>query len=152
MRGTYTIMVLCRKPICVRFGSLGRVRLRRGRYLYTGSALGRGAVSLEGRLRRHQNPSKKLRWHVDYLTSHPKCVFAGAVYVASDRRLECAVNRRIIRELKATPIIPKIGASDCRCEGHLLRPGVQISAADLFTRLRSVYAKFGLPSEYLLDG
>jgi Uri superfamily endonuclease len=148
MRGTYTIVVTCRSPAYARFGSLGRVRLENGYYLYTGSARGRGPVSLEGRLRRHQKHSKKLRWHVDYLTSRAACEFAAAVYVISTRRLECRINRRIIRELNATPVLSKIGASDCRCKGHLLRLSDRLSETDLVRRLRAVYAEFGLPYSY----
>ena len=91
MKGTYTIVVRCKDERYSTFGKLGRARLRKGRYLYTGSALGHGAVSLEGRLERHMSRQKRLRWHVDYLTSCPGCNVTGAVYVACDGRLECKV-------------------------------------------------------------
>ena len=61
MKGTYTIVVRCNDAGYSTFGKLGRARLRKGHYLYTGSALGRGAVSLEGRLERHMRRQKRLR-------------------------------------------------------------------------------------------
>ena len=130
------------------FGKLGRARLRKGYYLYTGSALGRGAVSLERRIERHMKRQKRLRWHVDYLTSRPECNVTGAVYVVSDVRLECKVNSLLSNELKVSPVLLKIGASDCKCNGHLLGPA-RLNQCDLMRRLESVYAQFGEPRSYL---
>jgi Uri superfamily endonuclease len=148
MRGTYTILVKCSYRGYATFGSLGRVRLQRGWYLYTGSALGHGALSLEARLGRHERRSKTLKWHVDYLTSRRGCSVTGVVYLVSDRRLECRVNRSISKELNAAPVLHRIGASDCKCDGHLLWPSVRLNDVDLMKQVESVYAKFGLPRSY----
>lgn len=129
----------------VRFGKLGYAKIEVGYYLYTGSALGRGAVSLEGRLTRHESSSKKMRWHVDYLTSRPGCGFKGAVYLISNRRLECRINRSIRDNLKVESSLPHIGASDCRCNGHLLRVTSRLGKAKLLDRLECVYSRFGIP-------
>mgnify|MGYP000149625452 CR=1 FL=1 len=120
MKGTYTILLSCKKSIRVKFGKLGSVKIRRGYYLYTGSALGRGAVSLEGRLKRHARRSKKARWHVDYLTSNSACEIAAAVCLSSRRRLECSISRTLGEKFDAKPVLRHIGATDCRCDGHLL--------------------------------
>jgi len=143
MRGTYTIVLACKGTIRVRFGKLGEARLAKGYYLYTGSALGRGAVSLEGRLARHRRRSKKIRWHVDYLTTRRKCTPTAAVYVISRRRLECIINRLICDKLQAEPILPRLGASDCTCNGHLVRAGTKVSQPDLLNQLKRVYSRFG---------
>jgi len=148
LKGTYTVIVRCKGPYCSMFGKLGRARLRKGYYLYTGSALGRGAVSLERRIERHMKRQKRLRWHVDYLTSRPECNVTGAVYVVSDVRLECKVNSLLSNELKVSPVLLKIGASDCKCNGHLLGPA-RLNQCDLMRRLESVYAQFGEPRSYL---
>jgi sugar fermentation stimulation protein A len=145
MRGTYTIIVECGFEGYLAFGRLGEARLRKGRYLYTGSALGRGATSLERRLERHGRRSKKRKWHIDYLTSKPDCGVAGVVYLVSRKRLECKVNRAISKELKLSPLLPKIGASDCNCEGHLLGPEFHLSKAALMRRLVSIYRRVGSP-------
>jgi sugar fermentation stimulation protein A len=145
MKGTYTIIVECGFDGCVVFCMLGRARLRRGYYLYTGSALGFGATSLERRLERHEKRSKRRKWHIDYLTSKPGCRVRGAVYLVSRRRLECKINRSISRELKLLPVLPKIGASDCNCEGHLLGPVVHLSKVALLRRLVGIYRRVGSP-------
>jgi len=141
MRGTYTIIVTSRSNGHRVFGCLGRVRLRRGNYLYTGSAMGTGSTSLERRLQRHIARSKTVRWHIDYLTSWPSRKVTGAVYVVSSKRLECKANRLIARELKLHPVLPRIGASDCECDGHLLGPELRLSKAALLKRLTKVYSR-----------
>ena len=144
MKGTYTIVLKCRRTMRVRFGKLGFAKIEVGYYLYTGSALGRGSVSLEGRLTRHERSSKKVRWHVDYLTSRPGCDFRGAVCLISTSRLECKINRSIQADLNVESTLPHIGASDCRCSGHLLRVKSRSSVADLLNRLGCIYSMFAV--------
>jgi Uri superfamily endonuclease len=145
MKGTYTIIVECRIEGHLTFGRLGRATMRKGYYLYTGSALGRGASSLERRLERHERCSKRRKWHIDYLTSNPRCRVAGAVYLVSRRRLECKLNRSLSKELNLLPILPRIGASDCSCKGHLLGPEFHLSKIALLRRLVNIYRRVGPP-------
>ncbi|MGA3109016.1 MAG: GIY-YIG nuclease family protein [Candidatus Bathyarchaeia archaeon] len=151
MKGTYTIVVRCNDAGYSTFGKLGRARLRKGHYLYTGSALGRGAVSLEGRLERHLRRKKRLRWHVDYLASRPDCDVTGALYVVSGSRLECKVNSAISKALDISPVLSKIGASDCKCNGHLLGPVRGLNERYLMRRLKLVYAQFGVPQSCIVN-
>lgn len=145
MRGTYTLILSIRKPATVRFGMLGTARLEAGYYLYTGSALGRGAVSLEWRLSRHASSRKKKRWHVDYLTSCPSCRLVGAVYLSSKTKFECRVNSAVRENLSLQPLIPHLGATDCKCDGHLLRVNSHRGEGDLKARIERVYSEFGYP-------
>ena len=145
VKGTYTIILANRRRSGVRFGKLGYAKLTSGYYLYTGSALGRGSVSLENRLARHFRSAKTIRWHIDYLTTHPTCKVIGALYLKSNRHLECAINKTICENLQAQPVLPNIGASDCGCKGHLLRPTSCETEADLLEALRRVYSRFGMP-------
>ena len=144
MKGTYTIIIECQSSsICV-FGSLGRARLRRGHYLYTGSALGSGPASLEGRLQRHRKHSKVRWWHIDYLTTKRSCKVVNEIYHLSNRRLECSISECISHKLKILPVLPKIGSSDCNCAGHLLGPEVRLSRADLLRRVVDAYVRAGV--------
>ncbi len=143
MRGTYTLILACGRPMRVRFGRLGSARLKVGYYLYTGSALGRGAVSLEGRLMRHKRSCKRKKWHVDYLTSRQKFRFKGAVCLISNKRLECGINAAIRAKFHVHSILPHLGASDCSCDGHLLRVVSHLGEAKLLQKLERVYAGFG---------
>ena len=143
-KGTYTIVIACIKPIKITFGSLGSAKTTRGFYTYTGSALGKGAVSLEGRIHRHLSRRKKNRWHADYIASRRFCTVRAAVYVQSSARIECAVNKALAIELKARPLIPHIGASDCKCDGHLL----QIPSTNetiLLERIQTTYSEYAIP-------
>ena len=145
MQGTYTIIVDCGFEGYLAFGRLGRAKILRGRYLYTGSALGRGATSLERRLERHGKRWKRRKWHIDYLTSKRGCLVSGAVYVESKRKLECKVNQAISKGFNLSAVLPKIGASDCQCEGHLLGPEVELSTVVMRRRLVNIYRRFGSP-------
>jgi len=141
MKGTYTIVVECRSKSSCRFGKLGRARLGEGQYVYTGSALGRGNASLERRLERHARPSKRRWWHIDYLTSRPGCYVTGAVYLISGKRLECKISRAITESLNLSPVLPRIGASDCNCDGHLIGPELHLSSLQLLSQLRKIYRR-----------
>ena len=143
MKGTYTLLLLCTKPFSVRIGSLGYASIGKGYYIYTGSALGQGSVSLEGRLRRHLQVSKKARWHVDYLTSDSRCRVKAAVCLRSRKRLECTINKAVVRELSADPVLARAGSSDCKCDGHLTKVGSSIRAGKILTSVMSVYKRFG---------
>jgi len=144
MRGTYTIVLACERPMLVRFGKLGRVKVKIGYYLYTGSALGLGAVSLEGRLTRHSRSFKKKRWHVDYLTARRGCKLEGAVYLISDKEFECKINRAIRKSMNTQAILQHLGASDCKCEAHLVRVNETLSKIKLLNRLKQTYSRFGV--------
>jgi Uri superfamily endonuclease len=144
MRGTYTIILACERPMRVRFGKLGRVKVETGRYLYTGSALGLGAVSLEGRLSRHNCSFKKKRWHIDYFTTRQGCKVEGAVYLISNKRLECKINRAIGKSMETQAFLQHLGASDCRCEAHLVKVTETLSKIKLLNRLKQTYSRFGV--------
>ncbi len=148
MRGTYTIVLACERPMRVRFGKLGRVKVKIGHYLYTGSALGLGAISLEGRLTRHNRSFKKKRWHIDYLTARRGCKLKGAVYLISNKRFECKINRAIRKNMNTQSILEHLGASDCKCEAHLVRVTETLSNIKLLNWLKQTYSRFGVARLY----
>jgi sugar fermentation stimulation protein A len=82
-----------------------------GVYFYVGSA----QRNLEARIARHARKDKPLRWHIDYLSS--QATMLGAIMLPGSRSREC----ELARELRTlfTSAIPRFGASDCRCLGHL---------------------------------
>jgi len=146
LKGTYTILLICSEPFRLKLGSLGCVKVKKGYFVYTGSALGPGSVSLEGRINRHRRRSKNVRWHIDYLTTRREIHTRGSVSIRSRARLECLINTDIIKKLRGCPLIERAGASDCKCRGHLLRVREQSSGvADLIDQLSKIYAAFGVP-------
>ncbi len=143
MKGTYTLLLICMKPFRTKIGSLGYATIGKGHYLYTGSALGTGSVSLEGRLNRHLRGPKNVRWHVDYLTSNPRYRVKAIVCLKSSKRLECTINQKIVRNLNAKPILIGAGSSDCKCDGHLTRVETSIGAGEILSKVTRAYQGFG---------
>ena len=103
-------------------GRLGAVSFTAGHYAYAGSALN----GLEGRIRRHLRVEKRRHWHIDYLLEQASVT---AVVTARTREKVCRIARtgkslecEVARSLgERYEVVPRFGASDCRCPGHLFR-------------------------------
>ena len=143
LKGTYTLLLACKRPFKLRIGKLGLANVEKGNYLYTGSALGTGAVSLEQRVTRHRRRNKRVKWHVDYLTVHREIAIVNVICTETDRRLECQISQQILSDLNGKPIIQRAGASDCKCSGHLL--SVRLRESTIMTRLKQIYVMYGEP-------
>ncbi|MCP5230945.1 MAG: GIY-YIG nuclease family protein [Zoogloeaceae bacterium] len=111
---TYQLHLRINRPLKVVVGRLGEVDLPAGDYLYTGSA----KKHMDARIARHLRRDKPLRWHIDYLTSHPDVEVVG---VKRSVIPECALNQAVAGEV----VVPGFGSSDCRhhCGAHLKRIG-----------------------------
>ena len=119
------------RAICV--GSLGEYSYGKGMYAYIGS----GARLLADRLRRHWAGGRSLRWHVDWLRavarpvgidivpSSPLDPAGCGLPTPQDAEhfqpilSECELADSLSKVPGATRFIPRFGASDCRCAGHL---------------------------------
>ena len=114
--GVYALLLLLRGPATVRVR--GRVwRVEPGCYVYVGSA--RGPGGLRARIARHAASEKRVRWHVDQLTSGA-AELACVVYAEATAR-ECVLVPHLERLGFGHPV-PGFGSSDCRnCRSHLLR-------------------------------
>ena len=145
MRGTYTLLPACKRPFKLRIGKLGQTKVEKGHYLYTGSALGTGAVSLEQRIARHRRRNKRMKWHIDYLTAYREITVISVICLEDNKRLECQINQEILSRLNGKPIIRRVGASDCKCSGHLLSVKLPDSMV-IMTRLKQIYSMHGDPS------
>jgi Uri superfamily endonuclease len=122
-RGTYLLLAQLDEPVELAIGQLGTFAFPAGWYAYAGSALGPGG--LPARLARHARLDKRLHWHIDYLLH--KAVLEASWQIASPARIECAWASAISQLPGARIAVPRFGASDCRCRGHLVyladRPG-----------------------------
>ena len=107
---SYQLRIWVQNPVVVRVGKLGTFGFPAGEYVYTGS----GKRNLDQRLSRHLLPSKRLRWHIDYLLSDPEVRVIGH---ALSEMLECDMNQATEGDV----IVPRFGATDCRngCGSHL---------------------------------
>ena len=107
-RGSYLLLTHLERAVEIRVGRLGDISFKPGYYVY----VGKHSVNLEKRIERHFSEKKKVRWHIDYLTSavRPLCAY----YFPDDVECSLAVELASI----FTPI-RGFGASDCKCQSHL---------------------------------
>jgi Uri superfamily endonuclease len=112
--GTYVLVIRLDEPARITVGALGELAFAAGHYLYVGSALG----GLGARLRRHLRAEKRMHWHVDYLLAWSRVI--AVAYRRGTERLECAWVERLAALPGARACEAPFGASDCRCDTHLL--------------------------------
>ena len=113
--GTYALILFCSRQGPVQIGRLGSLQLRRGFYVYVGSAFGPGGV--RARAAHHQTVSPRPRWHIDYLRPHTR--LDRTWYSHHRIRLEHHW-AQIFSALQGASIpISGFGSSDCMCEAHL---------------------------------
>jgi len=118
--GTYVLVLVVENGQRVRVGRLGEFRVPPGWLAYVGSA--RGPGGLAARLARHLRHPKTLVWHIDFLraVAQPVDVWWAT---GTDRR-ECLWAAALAQMPGASRLIPRFGASDCRCPTHLFHfPG-----------------------------
>jgi Uri superfamily endonuclease len=114
MKGIYALVIAVRKNIVVDAGALHNVRLRKGLYVYVGSAQN----SMEKRIARHLRKAKRRFWHIDYLLAATGVTVVGAFRKPGPKSDECKLARRLGR---AGTAVRKFGSSDCHCQSHLFR-------------------------------
>jgi Uri superfamily endonuclease len=116
-KGTYILILHLGKPAQLTIGKLGVFDFPAGYYAYVGSAFGSGG--LRGRLKYHLSAAAKPHWHIDYLRQAGKV--CEVWYVAS----ETCYEHQWVDALRSMPgavmLAPRFGASDCKCETHLIR-------------------------------
>jgi sugar fermentation stimulation protein A len=112
--GLYLLGLKFDEPLSVHTGSLGKVHLKKGAYLYCGSA----RKNLSSRISRHLLKRKKTRWHIDYLTSQESAVVELLRIFPLEERTECGLNLQVQQLAGAEPV-PRFGCSDCVCNSHL---------------------------------
>ncbi len=115
---TYQLMIKLDSDISIQVGKLGFFTFPKGYYIYTGSA----EKNMNARIERHLKKEKTLRWHIDYLTSHPA---SEIIDVRRSDIEECELNQLI----GGAVIVPKFGSSDCKshCGSHLKYFGTLLS-------------------------
>ena len=113
-KGTYVLFVTLRNETTITAGALGPHTFSPGTYCYVGSAM----AGLDQRLKRHLAHDKKLKWHIDHLTT--VCDSSEAWESYPDFVPECELGR-MAEECGAVPEMDGFGCSDCGCRTHLFR-------------------------------
>lgn len=90
----------------------------KGIYYYAGSA----QKNLHHRIKRHLSHTKKLHWHIDYLTLIKSNTISNIVIFRDlPKSYECKIVNDLIKYFNLQKIIPNFGNSDCNsCSTHLL--------------------------------
>jgi sugar fermentation stimulation protein A len=120
--GVYQLRIRLKRPRTIRVGALGKHCFPAGWYVYTGSARN----GLTQRVGRHLRQNKRKHWHIDYLLAVADQV--EAFVLLGEALTECELHAQLV---EGQTILPRFGASDCRCESHLAwfkkRPRIQLT-------------------------
>ncbi len=114
MKGIYILIISISRDTKIKVGTLGEINFERGTYAYVGSAQN----NLEKRIARHKSKNKKLRWHIDYLTTNKFTKIVKVLYKKAGKSEECRTAKKLI---KTEIPIKNFGSSDCDCESHLFK-------------------------------
>ncbi len=140
-RGSYLLFVAVERSLDLEVGALGTIHLKRGSFIYSGSAMGglhartlrhlcrsggkpqslrRRLTAFLGQPERPTHP-KRLRWHIDYLLEH-EAARVAALSLLPDQQVECQLAMALQNELGATIPHPGFGSGDCheKCGAHLM--------------------------------
>ena len=112
--GLYQLLLYLPENKRIIVGSKGVFNFTAGYYVYTGSA----KRNLNARVSRHIKHKKKLRWHIDYLTSKALCI-AHRSYLTPNFS-ECELHQKTLKQPNASMPVKGFGASDCSCYSHLI--------------------------------
>ena len=114
--GLYVIELILAREHQIKVGKRDIEKYPAGAYFYIGSA----QRNLAKRVARHRKRIKTKRWHIDYLRAY--CRFAGFTVYEGERD-ECELVNCVAKERRGNILHPGFGASDCRCNGHLVYAG-----------------------------
>ena len=113
--GTYALILSSRVDRPLQIGRLGQLHVRRGFYVYIGSALGPGGV--RARVSHHRKPPARPHWHIDYLREVTQLEEIWVTYDLMRREHHWA---DLFKRMRGVSIpMERFGASDCACESHL---------------------------------
>lgn len=107
----YAVFLTLEQEQEIQIGALGKYHFPKGEYIYIGSA----KKNIIQRTRRHCKVDKIKRWHLDYLRPYATVTRVQS-YVHN--KGECSLSADFAKQGKV--FIKRFGASDCRCEGHLI--------------------------------
>lgn len=128
--GIYYLVIKLNKEKTLEIGVLGEVSLKKGRYVYVGSA--RGPGGLRARISRHLRIEKKAHWHIDYLLLEKGVTVTEIGFIITQKDLECNLVQEL-REKGATIAVEGFGSSDSPCKSHLLKIVLKRNILEPFT-------------------
>lgn len=83
--------------------------------------MGTAQKNMIQRISRHIKREKKIRWHIDYITSNPDFKIINCYISELSKEYECKIVRQLETAFKFDAPVKKFGSSDCKtCTSHLL--------------------------------
>jgi len=116
-KGTYALIFELTNDVKLSIRTLGERTLSKGIYVYVGSA--RGPGGLKARIKRHLAKTKKLKWHIDYITSTNHFKARAIVYALTNQDVEHTIASILEKQL-AIPI-QRFGSTDKPSRSHLFK-------------------------------
>ena len=115
-KGTYMLFIYLKNNINV-IVSRKKFMLKKGYYIYVGSAFGNGGI--KARVKRHLRKQKRIHWHIDHITGTEESEII-AIALATEQQVECIISSILSSINDVTPIFG-FGNTDCKdhCESHL---------------------------------
>ena len=126
--GTYALVLRSAIRSGIAIGRWGTLELRRGYYVYVGSAFGPGGV--RARVGRHCRGATARHWHVDYLREFTSPVAVWCGYAPVRREHHCA---DAFGRMPGMRPVSGFGCSDCRCAAHLFYSTKRPQASEFTT-------------------
>lgn len=111
--GVYLLKIKVAKKSKITIGALGEKIFPVGYYFYSGTA----QRNFKSRLKRHYSDDKKLYWHIDYLLQNAE--LENNYVFEFTKQGECFLTATL-KSAGAKNIVKSFGASDCKCNSHLL--------------------------------
>ena len=142
-KGKYVLIIKISRDLQFNFSKkkIG-ASLSKGIYLYIGSAMGPGG--LEKRLARHKRKNKKLKWHIDYLTTQREATPIGSLVIKSNIP-EAAIVEKLLKLQDFKIAIKGFGSTDSKAISHLLKymdGSIEKLVEDLKKIFNGFYLKF----------
>ncbi len=106
---SYVLVINLPKGVSTNIRSLGTVTFKPGTYIYIGSANVKNPLA---RVLRHFKKNKKIKWHIDYLTTAPEVRIITAIVCYG--LTEEAIYNIISHLVFASAVAKRFGSTDCR--------------------------------------
>ena len=113
--GTYALILYCGHERIIDTGKLGTMSVRKGYYVYVGSAFGSGG--LPARIKHHCRILKSPHWHIDYLRPAVEIIQVWYSHDPIKREHEWAGILMGVHGVKLP--LKGFGSTDCNCDSHL---------------------------------
>ena len=113
--GTYILVLKVKTSQNIKTGKIGKYTVKKGYYIYVGSAHGPGGI--KARVTRHLKKIKPKHWHIDYLREAGSVIAVLINY--SDKKKESIWASNLSHFAFLSMPIEGFGSSDCSCPSHL---------------------------------